>query len=69
MVAEIGWKALIFFVIWFWGSPWAAQSIILAAVVASGIVQVTYFVSQSLADKNSSSIQLAGYDEPSEDLQ
>jgi hypothetical protein len=52
MLAELGWKALLVYMIWFWGSPWAGQDILLAVVIISGVVQVTYLVTQAGASAN-----------------
>jgi len=45
MVMELGWKALLVYMIHLWGSPFAGQDLMTVVVVTSGIVQLTYLLS------------------------
>ena len=49
MVMELGWKALLVYTLWLWGSPFAGQDLMMLTVVVSGIVQLTYLLSYKQA--------------------
>ena len=44
-IMEMGWKALILYMVYLWSTPFAGQSVLIATIIVSGIVQVTYLLS------------------------
>ena len=42
---ELGWKALIVFMVYLWATPFAGQDVLMTTIIVSGIVQVTYLLS------------------------
>jgi len=44
MVSDIGWKALLAFMIYQWDSPFTGQSLMMTVVVVSGIVQLAFLL-------------------------
>ena len=44
-IMEMGWKALILYMVYLWATPFAGQSVLIATIIVSGIVQVTYLLS------------------------
>lgn len=44
-IMELGWKALILYMVYLWSTPFAGQSVLIATIIVSGIVQVTYLLS------------------------
>lgn len=44
-IMELGWKALIVFMVYLWATPFAGQEVLITTIIVSGIVQVTYLLS------------------------
>lgn len=50
--SDMLWKGLIALMVVTWQSGWVGQDLILAAVVCSTVVQITYLISQALVDRS-----------------
>ena len=50
MTMDLGWKALLAFMIYQWQSPFAGQEMMLATVAVSGMIQMAYLLSYKPGD-------------------
>tara|TARA_B100000212_G_scaffold337834_1_gene313370 strand:- start:113 stop:352 length:240 start_codon:yes stop_codon:yes gene_type:complete len=50
MTMDLGWKAVLAFMIYQWQSPFAGQEMILATIAVSGMIQMAYLLSYKPGD-------------------